>query len=200
MVQHTTPFPEFNNTAEIKKPKIVEEPKKSAKHLLPMSEVLQASKNIFNANKKQVNFNEDNSEQALIYYNSMSFYFGAEDSIKQRMLCYIPLEVISITACINYHLAFQYFCEYILNKFNIHYETKTEITELFYKLPENIQKELYEKVQFEPSIFTEIPVFENLRNYMDNPHLAFNHVQFFMVIVRKLRTIALNIHQNTLYL
>ncbi len=197
MVQHINAFPESN---PIKKPKIVsEEPEKTMPKILPISEVQQASKNILPENKKQITFNEDNSVQSALYYNSMSFYFSAEDSIKQRMLCYLPLEVISITACINYHLAFQNFCEYILNKFNIQYEPKTDIKTLFYQLPEKIQKNLYEKVQFEPSIFTEIPTFEKLRDYTDDPHLAFNHVQFFMVMVRKLRTMALNIHQNTFY-
>lgn len=199
MVEHATAFPENNVT---RKPKIIpeEQPEKPAPKILPISEVVQASKNISQENKKQILFNEDNSVQSLLYYNSMSFYFSAEDCIKQRMLCYLPLEIISITACINYHLAFQNFCEYILNKFGIHYEPKTEIKTLFYLLPENILRHIHEKVAFEPSVFTEIPTFEKLRDYIDDAHLAFNHVQFFMVMVRKLREIALNIHQNTFYM
>lgn len=198
MTQHTATLPRKpvnNKPANIVEEEQEVQPKKS----LSEPENVLASKSISKPIKKQVVFDEDSAEQALIYYSGMSVYFGAEDSIKQRMLCYVPLEVISATACINYHLAFQTFCEYILDKFNLEYQPNSNLQTLYFKLPEYIQNDIREKITFEPSIFEEIPTFDKLRDYKKDTRLAFDNVQFFMTVTRKLRSVALNIHQNTLY-
>lgn len=149
---------------------------------------------------KQTIFPEDNSEEANIFFRAMSFYFGGEDSIKQRVLCYVPLEIISITACVNYHLAFKFYCEYILKKFKVEYNPQDSLMNLYFKLPEKIHIDISKRVRFEPSCLLDIPNLDNLKDYIKNAENSFLDVQNFIVVTRKLKLISLNIHNNTFFL
>ncbi len=149
--------------------------------------------------KKQIQFAEDNELEYKILSSGLSFYYAAEDCVRQRMFAYIPLPIISVTIAINYGFAGKFLCEYILEKFNIPYEKNLSLNQLYFKLPTEIQKSISDKLFFETNSLNDLIELSKIADYTTDTKKAFEHTKFLIPLIRKLKDFALDISQNNLF-
>lgn len=153
---------------------------------------------ILNGTKQHKEFLEDNQQQTTLYYSAISFYIAANDSINQRVLCYVPLEIISINAYVNLYYSILFSTRYILSKFNTEFSSDENISGLFDKLPKEIKKDLTKCCRIEFCTLKNLDL-KNLDGYAENLHEVFKEVQLLFPFARKLRLVVQNMHQNIFY-
>ncbi len=147
--------------------------------------------------KKLSIFDEDNLEEETLFYSALSYQLSAEDSIRQRVICFIPLEVVTLTTYTVQKYALLYFSQYILKKFKIPFNRHENVKELFLRFPPIIDELVFQKLSFDISNFKDIDV---EKNDFDHLREVFSISQSLCEILRKLKIIAMDIHQNNFYL
>ena len=113
---------------------------------------LNSIKNKIVTQQTKQNFEPNTNKQNLMFFSGISFSILAENAILQRTDDCMPLEILSISACTNFHISCDKLLKYVLSKFNINYENYEPLLNLFLQLPQNLQNEILPNFSFDSKI------------------------------------------------
>ncbi len=148
--------------------------------------------------KKPEPLSKNKTSQAHYFYSGISFGLLAQNAILQRTSDFMPLEILSVSACVNFHLSCEFLIKFILTKSNLEFDENSSLFSLFLLMPKIIQEQIIPNLTVETKHLSQLPSSTNLLFYQNNKSEILQIFHFFNSFQKRIEAIAMDIEQNNL--
>ncbi len=145
-------------------------------------------------------FEENTLEQSFLFYSGISFGLLADNAIMQRTEDYMPLDILAISASVNFHLSCDFLLKFVLSKFNRPIKHEATLTEMFLGLPKLVQNQILENINVDTKYVSVLPNLKNLDFYEQNKKDILQIFHFFNTFQKRIEAVAMDIEQNNFFM